>query len=139
MTRQLRNGKGRHGLVLANGGVLSYQHAVCLSSSPRRSPYPDSSRTAADSTDAPRVDEEASGPAVIEVRSPFLWLYAGDPNAPLDLHGGIQARQLAPSGIYYWPTRQRPPVRGEPRRRPDFEPDGVVDRGTDRKEGVCQD
>lgn len=140
MARQLRSGKGRHGLVLANGGVLSYQHAVCLSSRPRDSPYPDSSRTAADSTDAPRVDEEASGPAVIEVSSipfPFLGLYAGDPNTPLDLYGGIQARQLAPSGVHYWPARQRPSIRGEPRRRPDFEPDGIVDGGTHRKEGIC--
>lgn len=72
MTRQLRNGQDRHGLVLANGGVLSYQHAVCLSSRPRESPYPDSSRIAADSTDAPPVVEDASGPAVIEVRPPFV-------------------------------------------------------------------
>lgn len=42
MTRQLRNGKGRNGLILANGGVLSYQHVICLSTTgrPEGSPYP---------------------------------------------------------------------------------------------------
>jgi hypothetical protein len=42
MTRQLRDGKGRNGLILANGGVLSYQHVICLSTTGRAegSPYP---------------------------------------------------------------------------------------------------
>lgn len=31
MTRQLRTGKGRNGLILANGGFMSYQHVICLS------------------------------------------------------------------------------------------------------------
>ncbi|TEY83824.1 hypothetical protein BOTCAL_0024g00330 [Botryotinia calthae] len=45
MTRQLRNKKGEvsnrknagvfNGLILANGGVLTYQHVVCLSTKPR--------------------------------------------------------------------------------------------------------
>jgi hypothetical protein len=36
MTRQLRKrDKGQKGLILANGGVLTYQHALCLSSEPR--------------------------------------------------------------------------------------------------------
>ncbi|KIW78740.1 hypothetical protein Z517_08579 [Fonsecaea pedrosoi CBS 271.37] len=43
MTRQLRQGKGRNGLILANGGVMTYQHVLCLSTTRRRdgSPYPD--------------------------------------------------------------------------------------------------
>lgn len=141
MTRQLRNGKGRHGLVLANGGVLSYQHAVCLSSRPRDSPYPDSLRIAADSTDAPPVVEDASGPAVIEV-SPSLGPLSCDIKqglTPSDIYGGIQARRLSQSGVHHWSTGQRPPVRGEPRRHPDLESDGVVDGGTDRKERICED
>ncbi|CAG9989610.1 unnamed protein product [Clonostachys byssicola] len=36
MTRQIRSGTIQRGLVLANGGVLSHQHAVCLSSQPRK-------------------------------------------------------------------------------------------------------
>lgn len=43
MTRQLRQGKGRHGLILANGGTMTYEHVVCLSTMRRRGgePYPD--------------------------------------------------------------------------------------------------
>lgn len=68
MTRQLRQGKGRNGLVLANGGVISYQHAVCLSSRPRDGPYPDSaSLSVGNDTPSPPVDADATGPAVIEV------------------------------------------------------------------------
>lgn len=69
MTRQLRGGKGRNGLILANGGVLSYQHVVCLSTRPRNSPYPDSSQNLIENTTpSPPVDEIATGPGVIEVR-----------------------------------------------------------------------
>lgn len=35
MTRQLRQGKGRKGLVLCNGGMLTYQFAVVLGTEPR--------------------------------------------------------------------------------------------------------
>ncbi|KAF3046566.1 hypothetical protein E8E12_010929 [Didymella heteroderae] len=40
MTRQLRSGKGKKGLVLCNGGVLSYQHVVVLGTAPRSAEYP---------------------------------------------------------------------------------------------------
>lgn len=71
MTRQIRAGTVRHGLVLANGGVLSYQHAICLSSTCKGngSSYPDS-RAGSDATVddlAPVVDTFAEGEAVIEV------------------------------------------------------------------------
>ncbi|KAJ4287378.1 hypothetical protein N0V90_012777 [Kalmusia sp. IMI 367209] len=36
MTRAIREGKGSNGLVLCNGGVLSYQHVVILSKGPRK-------------------------------------------------------------------------------------------------------
>ncbi|ODM14601.1 hypothetical protein SI65_09946 [Aspergillus cristatus] len=65
ITRQLRSGKGRHGLVLANGGVLSYQHAVCLSTLPGNGAYPNGTRLV-DADPSPSVDETASGSAVIE-------------------------------------------------------------------------
>ncbi|KYK57001.1 thiolase [Drechmeria coniospora] len=31
MTRELRAGRGKNGLILANGGMLTHQHALCLS------------------------------------------------------------------------------------------------------------
>jgi len=65
ITRQLRSGKGRHGLVLANGGVLSYQHAVCLSTLPGNDAYPNGTRLV-DADPSPSVDETANGSAVIE-------------------------------------------------------------------------
>jgi hypothetical protein len=81
MTRQLRssskeNPKKRKttGLILANGGVLTYQHVVCLSSSPRGdgSPYPSVKPLPAGPTDLEDslvvVKGEAEGLAVIEVR-----------------------------------------------------------------------
>lgn len=41
MTRQLRNNTtSRNGLILANGGILSYQHVVILSKNARQSAYP---------------------------------------------------------------------------------------------------
>lgn len=70
MTRRLRTGSSRNGLILANGGVLSYQHAVCMSSSrPNRdATYPDSKVLEAFETDPiPPFDFEAEGQAKIEV------------------------------------------------------------------------
>lgn len=71
MVRQLRKGQKIHGLVLANGGVATYQHVVCLSSQPRKdgSPYPDKNPLPEVVTDvpAPPVDAQAEGQAVIEV------------------------------------------------------------------------
>lgn len=70
MTRELRKGEKNHGLVLANGGVATYQHAVVLSKSPRHSktPYPSTNPlppVIAD-TSIPVVDALAEGDAVIE-------------------------------------------------------------------------
>lgn len=68
MTRELRKGRRRNGLVLANGGVATYQHAVVLSTSPRSSPYPESNPLPPVITDipVPSVDQTAEGEAVIE-------------------------------------------------------------------------
>ena len=75
MTRQLRSKKGERttGLILANGGVLTYQHAVCLSSSPRKdgSPYPSANPLPAGPPpleSSPAIKAEAEGLATIEVR-----------------------------------------------------------------------
>lgn len=71
MTRQIRQGKGTNGLVLANGGVVTYQHAICLSAQPRRdgSPYPDKNPLPDVITDVPLppVDEQVEGEATVEV------------------------------------------------------------------------
>ncbi|ETI27903.1 hypothetical protein G647_00352 [Cladophialophora carrionii CBS 160.54] len=40
MTRRLRAGHGRHGLILANGGVMTYQHVLCLSTMRRKAGQP---------------------------------------------------------------------------------------------------
>ncbi|KAG9951045.1 hypothetical protein KCU85_g3074, partial [Aureobasidium melanogenum] len=70
MTRKLRAGSGTHGLVLANGGVLTYQHVICLSSRPRadgqhypaRNPLP----SRLEDNTVPKIDETAEGEAIIE-------------------------------------------------------------------------
>ena len=71
MARKLRAGNGTHGLVLANGGVLTYQHVICLSSRPRadgqhypaRNPLP----PVFENNTIPTIDEVAEGEAIIEV------------------------------------------------------------------------
>ncbi|KAF3394611.1 hypothetical protein F1880_004981 [Penicillium rolfsii] len=69
MVRQLRQGNGRIGLVLANGGVLSYHHAVCLSRQPRAdgAPYPNRNPLPQYVSDAqPTIAEKVNGSARIE-------------------------------------------------------------------------
>jgi len=81
MVRQLRAGKGKHGLVLANGGVVTYQHAVVLSREPRRdgSSYPHSNplpKLLEDET-VPQVLAKAEGEAIVEVSDHHnSWLMA---------------------------------------------------------------
>jgi hypothetical protein len=71
MVRQLRSNKGRTGLILANGGVVTYQAVVCLSKSPRRDglPYPSANPLPAvvEDVQTPVVDEKAEGDAIVEV------------------------------------------------------------------------
>ncbi|KAF2763700.1 hypothetical protein EJ03DRAFT_58393 [Teratosphaeria nubilosa] len=69
--RRLRGGDGGvTGLVLANGGWISYQHVVCLSSSPRRDglPYPDRNPLPQYVSDVqvPQIADKAEGEATIE-------------------------------------------------------------------------
>lgn len=70
MVRELRRGDSRHGLVLANGGMLTHAHAIILSNSapkafgfPMREAYHAPSETL-----GAFFDENAEGEAVIEVR-----------------------------------------------------------------------
>jgi len=73
MVRELRKGKARNGLVLANGGTVTYQYVVCLSNKPRDSPYPDCNPLPGllDDEPAPTVAEKAEGEATIEVSFPI--------------------------------------------------------------------
>ncbi|THW51769.1 hypothetical protein D6D22_00610 [Aureobasidium pullulans] len=71
MARKLRAGSGTNGLVLANGGVLTYQHVICLSSRPRADNRPYPARNPLPSTLSndlvPETEESAEGEAIIEV------------------------------------------------------------------------
>ena len=71
MTRRLRKGQGRTGLVLANGGTATYEHAVCLSSNARGDgrTYPAASPLPSILSDVsiPRFVSAASGEAILEV------------------------------------------------------------------------
>lgn len=91
MVRKLRNRTCEHGLILANGGVLTYQHAICLSTNPRGdgSAYPDRSLLPLYLTDIPvtSVSADAEGKATVEVSGRLTRMnFATDINA-LDLHG----------------------------------------------------
>ena len=85
MTRQLRQMRAsdnvhhrrKNGLVLANGGVLTYQHVLVLSTQPRpnASPYPESNPLPEELTpevlklsnvSIPELDQRATGEAVVE-------------------------------------------------------------------------
>lgn len=77
MTRQLRQRKSAgvdsNGLILANGGVMTYQHVVILSSGPRKdgTSYPSANALSANLPidPVPTIEEEAKGEAIIEVSS----------------------------------------------------------------------
>ena len=72
MVRKIRKGEAQRGLVLANGGMVTYQYVVCLSSQPRTSPYPDRNPLPELLKDGPvpEVVEKAEGEAIIEVGVP---------------------------------------------------------------------
>jgi hypothetical protein len=70
MTRELRERDAKHGLILANGGNMTYQHVLCLSSEPRKDGkgYPQANPLPDVITDVPvpEVVEHAEGEAVVE-------------------------------------------------------------------------
>ncbi len=69
MVRELRKSENKTGLLLANGGMVTYQYVVCLSSQPNQSLYPDHNPLPdlLEDEEVPVVDEYADGVAVIEV------------------------------------------------------------------------
>ncbi|KAL6914781.1 hypothetical protein FSST1_012541 [Fusarium sambucinum] len=69
MVRVIRSGKHQNGLVLANGGVLSWQHALCLSAQPKRNCSPYQAQRLLDNgqtSQGPTFTPEAQGEAIIE-------------------------------------------------------------------------
>ena len=73
MVRKLRQGPAKNGLILANGGTVTYQHVVCLSKHTRRdrTDYPATNPLPDKITDVPvpKIVEVADGEAEIEVSS----------------------------------------------------------------------
>jgi acetyl-CoA acetyltransferase len=69
MVRQLRSGKGERGLVLCNGGWLSYQFVFVLGREPRGDGgYPDEQPLPGFSgVEGPEIEEGPEGEAVVEV------------------------------------------------------------------------
>lgn len=69
MTRQLRAGRGKKGLVLCNGGVLSYQYVVVLGTEPRGSSYPvdDALPELVTDVEVPELAVGVEGECVVEV------------------------------------------------------------------------
>lgn len=69
MTRAIREKKGGKGLVLCNGGVLSYQYVIVLAKEPRRSAYPQENPLPKEITDVeiPTIEEQPNGQATVEV------------------------------------------------------------------------
>ncbi|KAK6414530.1 hypothetical protein LTR81_011719 [Elasticomyces elasticus] len=87
MTRLLRKGNGKTGLVLANGGVATYQHVVCLSKSPRRDglPYPDHNPLPAITTNVqiPELDARIEEPNAATIET---YTVEYDKSGPLRAH-----------------------------------------------------
>lgn len=70
MSRSLRSDKHSTGLILANGGMLTHQYAICLSKQPRKDnkQYPSKNPLPKHySEDKPPFAEFAEGDAAIEV------------------------------------------------------------------------
>ncbi|EYB22866.1 hypothetical protein FG05_11168 [Fusarium graminearum] len=69
MVRVIRKGKYQNGLVLANGGVLSWQHAICLSAKPKRNGSAYEAPAVLDNgqtSQGPTFTAQAQGEAIIE-------------------------------------------------------------------------
>lgn len=133
MTRQLRSGKGRNGLIMANGGVLSYQHVVCLSSKPNNGAYPDNRALKIANKPKPTIAGEAEGEATIEVSAVDHLLACAN---PVDLHGRILAKGNPFACVCGWQTEERPSLRREPWGWSNAGPSVVADRRAHWKERI---
>ena len=77
MTRAMRAGRGDTGLVLCNGGVLSYQCVVVLGRAPGEAGYPLEEALPGEITDVevPGIEERPEGEAVVEVCVSFCFSF----------------------------------------------------------------
>ena len=90
MVRQLRTGNGKNGMVLANGGVATYQHVVCLSTRPKADglAYPQENPLPeyVEDLPVPQIAAQAEGDAVIEVSQDTGCCLAAANGCIADLH-----------------------------------------------------
>lgn len=135
MTRQLRDGKGKTGLVLANGGWVTYQHVVCLSRSPRSDglPYPDASPLPKFVTDVqvPKIAEVADGDAIIEVSPKMQCMFEMSVDECTDVHCRLPPQRQTGTRAYCGQAEiERPEISRKPCRRTDFAGTFKLGRGT---------
>ena len=111
MVRELRKEKRQNGLILANGGVLTYQHALCLSTLPKRdgSVYPSQNPLPRYVTDVavPEIATRPEGRATVEVISSLAKYETGDQyadSAPQDLQRGIRSKWFTLEGVHPGPA-----------------------------------
>ena len=110
MTRQLRKGKGKNGLILANGGVMSYQHVLCLSTIRRKrgSPYPEKEVLPEFVTDVPvpTVVKHVEGEqeATIEVCCRAAWAFNNTFLLLITYISDVNARDVADHRFYILQT-----------------------------------
>jgi hypothetical protein len=129
MARQLRSRKHNTGLILANGGMLTHQHALCLSAQPRGDgrAYPEGNPLP-EVVDAfsPPFTEIAEGRATIEVPAAVKLLFSPLANTAPDLHHRVQPRRHAGGRAHCRPAaRDGAAIPRQPRRRPNAVPAGV--------------
>jgi len=105
MTRTLRSsfGEPKNGLVLANGGMVTHQYVVCLSSRPRKDgksyPVKNPLPEVINDWQVPRVEERAEGEAWIEVYFYLFPLSRNRLSLCTDIHSRVQPE---------WKRRERP-------------------------------
>lgn len=91
MTRNLRERTPTYGLVLANGGTMTYQHVLLLSAVAPSQPYPSKNPLPPIITDIPVPDivQKANGEAVIEVCDSLEYLVRMLTD-DVDIYRGVQ-------------------------------------------------
>jgi len=69
MTRRLRSGNGRNGLILANGGSVTYEHVICLSSIAPGVPYPSNNPLPENLEDEPHPEVEVGAEGEVSIET----------------------------------------------------------------------
>lgn len=120
MSRELRARKHNTGLILANGGMLTHQYAICLSAKPRKGgkPYPKvNPLPEIYDTSKQSFTEKADGAATIEVRFNGL-VTLPIANQRIDIYDRIRSRWPTVAWSYRWQIKElRREIPCQPRRR----------------------